>query len=143
MMADHATSQSPATAARPTRTGRVVVVIVCLLATALAFAVSYLTTDHSLSPKQRQAMERIRRLETFFKDYQRIMGRYPTEQEGFTPLLEAHVMESIPLDPWGHPYVYQFNNQHTGVVSYGADGVPGGQGEDADITSGGLMRSRQ
>jgi general secretion pathway protein G len=142
-MTDHTASQSPPMAARPARTGRVVVVIACLLATALAFTVAYLTTDHSLSPKQRQAMERIRRVEGFFKDYQRLMGRYPTEQEGFTPLLEAHVMDSVPLDPWGHPYVYQFNNQHTGVVSYGADGAPGGQGEDADITSGGIARIRQ
>ncbi|MFL5347269.1 MAG: type II secretion system protein GspG [Hyalangium sp.] len=138
-----ATSQSPAMAARPSRTGRVVVAVACLLATALAFVVAYVTTDHTLSPNQRRAMERIRRLETVFKDYQRVMGRFPTEQEGFTPLIQAQAVDGVPMDPWGHPYVYQFNNQHTGVISYGADGAPGGQGEDADITSGGIMRVRQ
>jgi general secretion pathway protein G len=142
MMAEPATSPSPDMAARPSRTGRVVIIVVCLLATAMAFAVNYVTTDHSLNPQQRQAMERIRRMEALFKDYQRIMGRFPTEQQGFTALIEGHVLDAVPLDPWGRPYVYQFNNQRTGVISYGADGVPGGQGEDADITSGGLARTR-
>lgn len=143
MTATPTTSQSPATAASPSRTGRVVVAVACLLATALAFVVAYITTDHSLSPKQRMAMERIRRLEGVFKDYQRFMGRFPSEQEGFGPLIQAQVVDAVPLDPWGHPYAYQFNNQFTGVVSYGADGVPGGQGEDADVTSGGIMRVRK
>ena len=140
MMADHAT-QSPETAARPSRTGRVVVIAVCVLATAMAFTLVYITTDYSLAPKQRMALEEIRRLEGFFKVYQRTMGRYPTEQEGFTPLLQAHVLDAIPNDPWGRPYVYQFNERHTGVVSHGSDGVPGGEGDNADITSGGLVRA--
>jgi general secretion pathway protein G len=141
MMADPATSQSPATAARPSRTGRVVVATACVLATAMAFTIAYITMDHSLGPRQRMALEEVRRMEGFFKIYQRTMGRYPSEQEGFSPLLQAHVVDAIPTDPWGRPYVYQFNERHTGVISYGADGVPGGEGEDADITSGGLVRA--
>jgi general secretion pathway protein G len=143
MMAGHATSQSPATAARPSRTGRVVVIAICLLATAAAFGIAYITTDHTLSRKQRMAMEEVRRMEGFFKVYHTTMGRFPSEQEGFTPLIEAHVIDSVPVDPWGHRYVYLFNNQHTGVLSYGADGVAGGEGENADISSGGLVRIKR
>lgn len=143
MMANPVTSQSPELAARPSRTGRFVVVGVCLLATAGAVLLTYVTTDYTLAPKQRLAMEQIRRMEGVFKVYYRTMGHFPSEQEGFTPLIESHVLESIPVDPWGRPYVYLFNNQRTGVVSYGADGVPGGEGDNADISSGGLLRSRQ
>ena len=56
--------------------------------------------------------------------------------------IDGHVIESVPVDPWGHPYVYLFNNEHSGVVSYGADGVPGGVGENSDISSGGLVRPK-
>ena len=73
---------------------------------ALAFVLAYVTTDHSLAPQQRLALEQIRRLEGLFKVYHRTMGRYPSEQEGFTPLLQAHVLGEIPKDPWGRPYVY-------------------------------------
>lgn len=143
MMADHATSQNAAQTARPSRTGRFVVIGVCLLATAGAFLLAYITTDHTLNPKQRLAMEEIRRMEGFFKVYHQTMGRFPEEEEGFTPLIQGKVIQSVPVDPWGRPYVYLFNNERTGVVSYGADGKPGGQGDDTDITSGGLVRPRR
>lgn len=143
MMADPVTSQSPSMAARPSRTGRIAVACVCVAATAMAFGLAYVTTDFTLGPKQRLAMEQIRRMEGLFKVYHRTMGRFPSQEEGFKPLIEGQVMESVPLDPWGRPFVYEFNNQRTGVVSYGADGVPGGEGENADITSGGLVRLRK
>ncbi len=42
----------------------------------------------------------------------------------------------IPADPWGNPYQY---NKEGGskfvIVSYGADGSPGGSGYEADISS--------
>ncbi|MEE2713464.1 MAG: type II secretion system protein GspG, partial [Planctomycetota bacterium] len=38
-------------------------------------------------------------------------------------------------DPWGNPYIYRKSGASTfEVISYGADGAPGGQGEDADIS---------
>ena len=43
---------------------------------------------------------------------------------------------SVPLDPWKNPYVYEPAVGGTGsyrVISYGKDGQPGGEGEDADI----------
>jgi len=43
------------------------------------------------------------------------------------------------LDPWGNPFVLVVPGQVNfdfDIVSYGADGAPGGEAEDADIVSG-------
>jgi general secretion pathway protein G len=42
------------------------------------------------------------------------------------------------LDPWGNRYliVDGTNGRDFDIVSYGADGTPGGEGENADITNG-------
>jgi general secretion pathway protein G len=42
------------------------------------------------------------------------------------------------VDPWGNPYVYELTEVKARIVSYGADGVPGGEGAAMDITSDGL-----
>ena len=43
------------------------------------------------------------------------------------------------IDPWGHPYELVIPPQHNAdfdIVSYGADGQPGGEGDNQDIVSG-------
>lgn len=137
-MAEHVSTQSPDLAARPTRTGKLVVGAVVVLATALAFLMVRLTEDDSLSPKQRVARADIRKMHGLFRSFYRLMGRFPTEQEGFNILVQSRVIAQAPVDPWGRPYVYRLSEQKAGIISYGADGVPGGKGEDADITSGGV-----
>ena len=76
--------------------------------------------------------------------------RYPTTKEGFSVLFHAppgvkswqgpYLRMPVPLDPWGHPFVYSAPgpNGKDGyfVKSYGADGRPGGEGENADIMDG-------
>jgi general secretion pathway protein G len=44
-------------------------------------------------------------------------------------------LDRLPNDPWGHPYVYLSpgRNGEVDVFSLGADGQPGGEGNDADI----------
>ncbi len=46
-------------------------------------------------------------------------------------------IERLPRDPWGNPYQYLNPGLHgeIDVFSYGADGAPGGEGNDADIGS--------
>jgi len=75
------------------------------------------------------------------------VGRYPTTQEGLAALVAAPSnapgwggpyldSEDVPLDPWSRPYVYQVPGQGGRayrLLSLGADGQPGGEGEDADI----------
>ena len=74
--------------------------------------------------------------------------RYPTTEQGLQALVarpsQAPVpenwkaggyVEKLPLDPWGKPYQYLYPGLHgeIDVFSYGADGVPGGEGFDADV----------
>jgi general secretion pathway protein G len=46
-------------------------------------------------------------------------------------------IEKLPKDPWGHDYLYLNPGVRSDVdvVSYGADGQPGGEGYNADIGS--------
>ena len=76
--------------------------------------------------------------------------RYPTTDQGLNALVAKPVeqpappnwkpggyLERLPKDPWGHPYQY-LNPGLKGeidVFSFGADGQPGGTGNDADIGS--------
>ena len=76
--------------------------------------------------------------------------RYPTTEQGLQALVAKPTsvpiplnwkpggyIERLPKDPWGSPYQY-LNPGVRGeidVFSYGADGAPGGEGNDADIGS--------
>ncbi|OGP26894.1 MAG: type II secretion system protein GspG [Deltaproteobacteria bacterium GWA2_57_13] len=74
-------------------------------------------------------------------------GRYPTTQEGLEALRTRpsgldkwdgpYLKKEVPLDPWGKPYIYRSPSEHGpyDLVSYGADGAPGGEADNADITS--------
>jgi general secretion pathway protein G len=74
--------------------------------------------------------------------------RYPTTEQGLQALIAKPTtaptppnwkpyLEKLPNDPWGRPYQY-LNPGVKGevdVMSYGADGVAGGEGKNADIGS--------
>ncbi|NTX04227.1 type II secretion system protein GspG [Myxococcus sp. CA051A] len=130
---------SPAGALRPQTKGRLLLAAIFLVATVLAFVLVYVTDDRSLVPEQRRARGEIRKLEGLFKAHNRLMGRFPSKEQGFTPLIEAKLIDSVPLDPWGHPYVYWMDGRNGAVISYGADGKKGGVGTDADLSSGGVL----
>ena len=73
-------------------------------------------------------------------------GRYPNANEGLQALLANRSNQPswkgpyvqyghIPNDPWGRAYVYRLSPQEDGyvLISYGRDGMPGGEGEDQDL----------
>ncbi|HDP79250.1 MAG TPA: type II secretion system protein GspG [Spirochaetes bacterium] len=80
-------------------------------------------------------------------------GVYPTSDQGLAALIQKPSTEpapinyndggylkkrEIPKDPWGRDYVYQSPGSHGNdyeIMSYGADGVEGGEGTNADIKS--------
>jgi len=82
-------------------------------------------------------------LDTFRLD----VGRYPTTEEGMNALREKpsgvehwegpYLPKEIPSDPWGKPYVYKSPGDHGDydLISYGLDGVEGGEGENQDVVS--------
>ena len=79
--------------------------------------------------------------------YRLDVGHYPTTEQGLLALRTApqqvprwqgpYLKRDIPEDPWGHAYVYRRPGQHGeyDLVSLGADGQPGGEGENADVVS--------
>ncbi len=48
-----------------------------------------------------------------------------------------YLQKGVPLDPWGNAYHYENPGQHgeVDIYSYGLDGQPGGDGENADVNS--------
>lgn len=77
-------------------------------------------------------------------------GFYPSTEQGLQALSvkpttgripdkfqEGGYLKKTPLDPWNHPYVYLSPGVHDryDLISYGADGEPGGDGFNADINS--------
>ena len=82
------------------------------------------------------------------KMYKLDNGRYPSSDQGLQALWARPSTGSIPgnwhsyvdkafEDPWHHPYQYANPGVHgdIDVFSFGADGQPGGEGDDADIGS--------
>ncbi len=64
-------------------------------------------------------------------------ARYPATEEGLEAI-RPFLSKDIPLDPWGNPFVYKYPGEHGSdpdVLSYGADGQPGGEDGAADIVS--------
>lgn len=91
-------------------------------------------------------------IETSLKLYHLDNGFYPTTEQGLMALIEKPTTEPIPLrwsengyldkrsipkDPWGREYLYLSPgvNGDYDILSYGADGVPGGEGKNQDIKS--------
>ena len=77
-------------------------------------------------------------------------GRYPTTEQGLRALVEKPTtgpaangwkaggyLEKMPKDPWGNPYQFLSPGVkgEVDIISLGADGQPGGSGDDADIGS--------
>ncbi|HYG67223.1 MAG TPA: type II secretion system protein GspG, partial [Anaeromyxobacteraceae bacterium] len=76
--------------------------------------------------------------------YKVMRGRYPSTEEGLQILVQEGFLKPNSedgklLDPWEREYIYLFPGQaHPDaydVKSYGADGQPGGDGENADIVN--------
>ncbi|MBN1435762.1 MAG: type II secretion system major pseudopilin GspG [Sedimentisphaerales bacterium] len=61
----------------------------------------------------------------------------PAGVNGWNPDGYLDNTTSIPKDPWGNDYIYQYpgerNERSFDIISYGADGREGGEGNDADI----------
>lgn len=86
-------------------------------------------------------------LEKALDQYRLDVGRYPTTEQGLAALMAKpvgntkwggpYLKKDVPLDPWGKAYTYKSPGDHSDIdlLSYGRDGRPGGDGEDADITN--------
>ncbi|MBW7941079.1 MAG: type II secretion system major pseudopilin GspG [Candidatus Kuenenia stuttgartiensis] len=98
--------------------------------------------------RQTVAKQQIEGFSTALEMFKLDTTRYPTQEEGLEALVAApHEVENwkgpylkkkfIPKDPWGNDYVYVYpgENGDYDIISYGADGAEGGDGENADVVS--------
>ena len=134
----------------------VVVVIIGMLAALVGTRVF----DMLEKGKRKTAIAQIKNLETALAAYRLDNNRYPTTEQGLDSLVRAPTMEpvprnyarngyltskEVPVDPWDNPYVYfspGLSGEDFTIISYGADGVEGGEGDNADIDSGNLDGSK-
>ncbi len=87
-------------------------------------------------------------IETALKIYRLDNYVYPTTEQGLQALVEKSTLDpeprnfkqggylpELPIDPWGRPYLYLSPGEHGEVDLYslGADGLSGGEGQNADL----------
>jgi type II secretion system protein G len=86
---------------------------------------------------------------TALKAYQRDFKDYPYTHQGLGTLQKTKAssgqagtyLKTLPMDPWGRPYRYEYSELSGGVAvryklyTLGADDKPGGEGENADINA--------
>lgn len=87
-------------------------------------------------------------IETALKIYRLDNYLYPSTEQGLVALVEPSSLEpeprnfksggylsEVPVDPWGREYLYLSpgENGEVDIYSLGADGLPGGDGQNADI----------
>lgn len=121
----------------------IVLVIVGLLA-ALVGPTLYQRINPAKQSVARAQMENfMTALDSYFLDN----GSFPAPQQGLGALRNKpegaakwngpYLKKEIPADPWGNPFVYRSPGRNGGyeIVSYGADGKEGGEGDNADINS--------
>ena len=95
--------------------------------------------------KSKTAGVQIADLEKSLELFKLDVGRFPSTEEGLAGLSTKpanatgwngpYIKGNVPNDPWGKPYKFTSPAANGGVeiVSLGADGAPGGEGENADI----------
>jgi general secretion pathway protein G len=93
------------------------------------------------------ARAQIDALQKSLDQYRLDVGRYPSTEQGLAVLVSKpadepkwvgpYLSKALPKDPWGHDYQYRSPGEHGeyDLLSFGKDGRPGGEGEDADLVS--------
>ncbi|MEY4206933.1 MAG: type secretion system protein GspG [Pseudomonadota bacterium] len=124
----------------------VVVVIMGVLAALLVPRLMGRTDDARIIAAKQDIATLMQALKLYRLDNQ----RYPTNEQGLQALISkpsggpappnwkaGGYLDRLNKDPWGNPYEYRSPGSHgeVDVYSFGADGKPGGTGNDADIGS--------
>lgn len=121
----------------------IIVVIILSLIAALVVPRMFKKVEKS---KQKIAKTQIIMIENAVKMFKLDTGRYPDTKEGLQVLLEGpginnwdgpYLEKGLPKDPWGRMYIYTYpgKNYTFEIVSLGADGKEGGEGEDKDVNN--------
>jgi general secretion pathway protein G len=98
--------------------------------------------------KRTAARSQIDSFMTALGAYKLDTGSFPNTDQGLQALrvkpegsdqwAGPYLPKEVPMDPWGHSYGYKYPGDHgdePDLISLGADGQPGGEGNNADIVS--------
>jgi len=119
--------------------------VVLAILTLLAGLVGPKVLDKLGGAKSKTAAVQISEIEKSLEVYKLDVGRFPTTEEGLEALVTKpasangwtgpYIKGGLPTDPWGKPYKYNGSGPNGGIeiMSLGADGASGGEGENADI----------
>ena len=126
-----------------------VMVVVVILGILAGIVVPKLL-DRPEEARRTKAELQIKGIEDALALYKLDNGLFPSTEQGLMALVEkpdsgripikyreGGYMKKIPSDPWGGNYIYLSPglNGDYDLLSYGADGEPGGEGKDADVQS--------
>ena len=123
------------------------IVIVVVIIGILAAAIGPRLIDRVGQAQVTRVKSDLRALESALKLYRLDNFTYPSSEQGLEALVEkpggedlpnypaGGYLDRMPLDPWNRPYEYlnPGQNGEIDVYSLGADGRPGGEGDNADI----------
>lgn len=126
----------------------VVIAILGILAGVVSFSVIRNIDDARVTKAKLQ----IGQFKAAVQKYNIDTGRYPTTEQGLRALIEKPAdevlarswkgpyleSEEVPLDSWKNEYIYQSpgsGNAEFEIISLGKDGVQGGEGNNADVSS--------
>ena len=127
------------------------ILVAVMIITILASTVAVFVFHEPGKAKRAKAMTEIGSFKMALGLYRTNHGNLPTERQGLNALCSIPTVEPIPvnypvetgyldrrempMDPWGNEYVYRVQGARCEIISYGADGEPGGTEENADISS--------
>jgi general secretion pathway protein G len=117
--------------------------VVLAILTLLAGLVGPKVLNQLGGAKSKTAAVQIADLDKSLELFKLDVGRYPSTEEGLEALVKKpgsangwngpYLKGGLPTDPWGHAYRYTSSGGNIEILSLGADGAPGGEGENADI----------
>jgi general secretion pathway protein G len=121
------------------------VVVVIIILVTLASIATPIYLNYVKKANVGAATTQIKLLEDAVTGYKLDVGSYPETLSGLVENTDQsekwdgpYIKPAVPKDPWGNQYIYTIPGEHSNdfdLVSYGADGQPGGTGENADITN--------
>ena len=98
--------------------------------------------------KKTAVRQQINSFNTALGAYKLDTSLFPSNEQGLKALREKpegvngwqgpYLPQEIPTDPWNRPYIYKYPGEHgdePDIISYGADGQPGGTDMNEDIVS--------
>ena len=102
----------------------VVITIIALLTSAVAVAV---IPQLDQSKKDRARGIDIPAIKQGLDTYYAKKGKYPDTGMGLKALVDAQIMDKLPMDPWDHEYIYLLESGKPVIKTYGKDGNEGGE----------------